>query len=109
MRRSAAAIAAVVALCSLGGASAADVDWTALPYFDAPNMRELVSTDSTWSGSKAVDAGHFNLQPSTSWPKVKRQWIWSATCGPAAQRVVFSKTFLAPGEPLDGRLDLTYG
>ena len=61
MQRLAALGAVIAALLTTGGASAADVDWTKLPYFDAPNMREYIATDSTWSGSKAVKTGHFNF------------------------------------------------
>ena len=110
MRRSVALLVAITGFCSLGGAStAADVDWTSLPYFDALGMRAQLSADSTWSGSKAVDAANFNLQPSTSWPKVRRQWIWAPTCSRPRSASCLSKTFLVPGEPLDGTLSFNYG
>lgn len=111
MRRVLAIVLGGLVLCSLGGgAAAADVDWTSLPYVDALNMREKVSTDSSWSGSTAIAApAPLGLQQDPSWPKLKRQWIWSSTCGPAAQRVVFSKTVLVPGEPLTAQLGLMYG
>jgi hypothetical protein len=80
-----------------------------LPNFDYFGQRLRLSTDGTWRGAHAVDTGKFlNLQPDTSWPKLKRQWIWSVTCTAQAQRVVFSKTFLAPGVPIDGSVSLMY-
>jgi hypothetical protein len=109
MRQALVLVFGAIALSSLGGASAANIDWKSLTYFDYPNQRLRLSTDTSWSGSKAVDAANLNLAADTSWPKLKRQWIWSPTCGAAAQRVVFSKTFLVPGVPLDGNLSLSYG
>jgi hypothetical protein len=104
-------VCGAVALTSLGGASAADIDWRTLPHMNYLYQRLKVSTNSTWQGAHPVDASRLNLGPDadSTLPKVKRQWIWAATCGPAAQRVVFAKTFLAPGVPLEGTLDFMYG
>ncbi len=97
-------------LSILGGSSAAaEIDWKSLPYFDFTFQRLRISTDASWRGAHTVDASRLNLERSSSWPKLPRQWIWAASCGQGAQRVVFSKTFLAPGVPIDGNLDLLYG
>ena len=95
--------------CSAARARAASTG-SRSPNFDYLNQRLRLSTDSTWGGAHVVDAGKFlNVQPDTSWPKLKRQWIWSASCGQQAQLVVFRKTFLAPGVPVSGNLNLYYG
>jgi hypothetical protein len=110
MRRLLPLLACALVLSMLGGAGAAGIDWKSLPNFDYYNQRLRLSTDSTWGGAHVVDAGKFlNFQPDTSWPKLKRQWLWSASCGQQAQRVVFTKTFLAPGVPVSGNLNLYYG
>jgi hypothetical protein len=109
MRRLLGLSVCVLALSLLGGAAAAPIDWKALPYFDYANQRLRLSTDGDWKGAHVVDAGTLNLQADTSWPKLKRQWIWAPTCGANAQRVVFSESFLVPGVPLDGSLTLMYG
>ena len=109
MRQALVLLLGTIALSSIGGAAAARIDWKSLPYFDYSNQRLLLVTDANWSGAHAVDASVFNPQPDPSWPKLKRQWIWSPRCGTAAQRVVFSKTILVPGVPLDGNLSLMYG
>ncbi len=109
MRQTLVLLLGTIALSSIGGAAAARIDWKSLPYFDYPNQRLLLSTDANWGGGRAVDAANLNLAATTSWPKTKRQWIWSPACGTAAQRVVFSKTILVPGVPLDGTVNLMYG
>jgi hypothetical protein len=112
MRQAAFVVAAcAVGLLTLGGAGAgaAPPDWKSLPNYDYTNQRMRLSTDRTWSGARYVNAGHLNWEPDPSWSKLKREWIWSATCGRQAQHVVFTKQFLAPGVPVEGTLSLYYG
>src|SRR4029079_5634647 len=68
-----------------------------------------ISTNEGWRGAAKVHTGRFDPQPDSSFPKVKREYIWATTCGSAAQRVTFSTTFLSPGEPDQGQLSMTYG
>jgi hypothetical protein len=95
----------------LGGASAAPIDWKTLPYFDYQYQQFRLWTDASWKGARAVDAARLNLPADSSLPghKLEPQWIWTETCATAAQRVVFSKTFLTPGVPMEGELALYYG
>src|SRR4051812_17826586 len=90
-----------LASSTLGGAAAAPIDWKSLPYFNYNAQWLRLNTDRTWSGARYVNAGHLNFEPDPSWPKLKREWIWSASCGQQAQQVVFSKEFVAPGAPID--------
>ena len=97
-------------LTAAGGAGAkAQADWDSLPYFEPIGLTLKVSTNESWRSARKVQTGRFDPGPDLSFPKVKRQYIWTATCGSAAQRVTFSTTFLSPGEPVDGRLSLSYG
>jgi hypothetical protein len=104
-------VCCALALMSVAGASSADeIDWKTLPNFNYVSQRLHVSTDASWQGAKAVDAGpQLNLQTNSEFPKLKWQWIWAPACGQAAQRAVFSKTFMSPGVPYDGTFNLLYG
>jgi hypothetical protein len=111
LRRLGVPIVLALTVCSVAASSnsAATVDWKSLPYFQYPSRLKL-STDGSWGGATVVDAGKFlNLQPDLSWPKLPRKWIWARTCPAAEQRVVFTKTFLAPGVPYEGYLHFFYG
>ncbi len=111
MRRALVVLGAAGALLTVcGGATArAEIDWKSLPYFEPIGLTLKVSTNEGWRGARKVHTGRFDPQSDSTFPRVKREYIWSASCGSDEQRVSFSTTFLSPGTPYDGRLDLNYG
>ena len=102
-------VAGVVLVLCAGAGARAEIDWKSLPYFEPIGLTLKVSTNEGWHGARKVHTGRYDPQPDSTFPRVKRDYIWSVSCGSAAQRVSFSTTFLSPGTPWDGRLDFSYG
>jgi hypothetical protein len=103
MRRVGGSLVLVLSALSLAASASAapTIDWKGLPYFDYALQRLELTTDDTWSSAHVARTGPFKAP--------KGSYIWTATCFNGEQRVSFSKTIYAPGEPLEGRVQLDYG
>ena len=96
-----------------GATSAAGADWRRLNYFMHEIQTMLVTTEGSWDHANAVRLVQPGQKPaplSGDWAKrVKHEYIWAPRCLSGRQAVSFSKTFSAPGDPVEGHLTLSLG
>ena len=88
-------------------------DWKHLKYFIYESQQMFVTTDRSWEHAKVVRPVSPGLAagdaPSPWDRRLSRDWIWAPTCRSGAQSVTMTQTFLAPGDPSDGKFEFVLG
>lgn len=84
-----------------------------MKYFIYESQQMFVTTDRSWEHAKVVHPLQPGLAAGDAPPpwdtRLSRDWIWASTCQSSAQSVSMTQTFLAPGDPSDGRFYFIIG